>query len=125
MKSLLNLYTGDDWKLKQPVMTNGLDRAYGAGGRVAKKRKVLLTRASIQWYHRGRFSRYWQFDWDTNHWQKVRKSIKPSGIYDKARTYDPKTGEQLASLLGGKHGIADHIRMVNLPQFSELVDNKL
>ncbi|MFH0830723.1 MAG: hypothetical protein V1895_01530 [Parcubacteria group bacterium] len=125
MKSLLTLYTGDDWGLKQPVMTNGLDRAYAAWGRVMKKRKNLLTRASIQWYHQGRFTRYWQYDWDANYWHKVRKPLRPSGIYDKARTYNPKAGEHLAALLGRKHEIADSIRMVNLPQFSELVDNKL
>lgn len=125
MKSLLTLYTGDDWKLKQPVMTNGLDRSYAAWGRVARRRKFILTRASIQWYHGGKFTRYWQYDWHANHWVKFRKPIKPSGIYDKARTYDPTTGDVLLSLLGRKREIAEKILMVNLPQFSELVDNKL
>ncbi|MFO0704617.1 MAG: hypothetical protein U0517_01400 [Candidatus Andersenbacteria bacterium] len=125
MKSLLNLYTGDDWYRTQPLETNGLDRSYAAWGRVMRRRKVQLVRASIHWYHKGRFTKYWIYDLAGKRWEKVRKPITPNGIYDKGRTHDPETGEQLVSLLAKKREVAAHLRMINLPQFSELVDNKL
>ncbi|MDP2587322.1 MAG: hypothetical protein Q8P33_00920 [bacterium] len=125
MKTLLTLYTGDDWKLDQPVMSNGLDRSYQAWGRVAQRQKVQITRASMTWYRRGAFTKYWRYDQRADRWEKIKKTIKPDGIYDKARVHDRKTGQQLVYLLGLKREIGSAIPMVNIPQFSELVDNKL
>ena len=125
MKTLLTLYTGDDWKREQPVMSNGLDLSYRAWGKVAKKHNIELTRASMGWYRSGAFSKYWRYDGRSDSWQKVTKKITPDAIYDKARTYDKKTGNELTSLMGLKREIASSITMVNIPQFGELVDSKL
>lgn len=125
MKTLLTLYTGDDWKKSQPSMKNGLDKAYAAWSTVAKKHKAQLLRASMSWFKNGYFTKYWQYDGASHRWEKVTKRIRPTAIQDKARTHDKKTGLQLAELQNIKREIAKGIPMVNSPQFSELVDNKL
>src|SRR3990167_4585286 len=125
MKSLLSLYTGDDWPKSKPVLGPGLQRAYDIWHTLLAQRSVgLLCRASAAWYYRGRFTKYWRHNKDGS-WTKVKATLRPTIVYDKTRAYDSKTNALLQSVYRARHEMVRHSEVVNNPFFTDLLNNKL
>lgn len=123
-KTILILLSFNDWRREQPKLGGGLRKAYTVWDYVAKKHNVKLLRGTYDWFKKDRFIKYWEQE-KAHIWRKVNKSIKPDFIYDKAGTHDIKTGEKIPRKMALKHAISEVFPMVNLPEFTELVDNKL
>jgi hypothetical protein len=122
MKSILILYTGDDWEVEKPRHSDAQAFGYKTWGELCNESNIKLTRASIQWFKDGKFMKYWEFDGD---WIKVNEPILPTVVYDKSRNYDSETGVVLNDVIAKKKEINSIIPLLNTPEFSELLDNKL
>lgn len=77
-------YSGNDWHRKQPF-PDALQRAsYEAFSRLASEYGFRVIRTSVSWFSRGAFSRYWEYEEKSSSWKKVRATVKPALIFDKA-----------------------------------------
>jgi hypothetical protein len=122
-KSILILYTGDDWELDQPDYSTSQKIAYDLWGEIAAEQGIQLLRAAVTWFHEKEFSKYWQYS--SSGWQKVESVVTPTVIYDKSERYDKATGELRYDLVANKIQIDKCIPVLNSPDFSMLLDNKL
>lgn len=121
--TILSTYTGDDWSHARAQTGHYTEVEYRAWRDVARPLKVDLLRASVQWFKNGRFSKYWRQTADG--WEKVRRPIKPTLVYDRTRTFKKKSGAPLYFVKPLRQEIARHIPLYNTPEFSEIMDNKL
>ncbi len=124
-KSILVLYAGDDFGRKQPAHRAGLRNMYNHWQAIAKARGYDLLRASIQWFEDDHFFQYWRHVGNST-WEKVT-GVKylPSSIYDQAAYLDRKTGHFLPNVYPIKLKISKIVPLLNQPEFTILVDNKL
>lgn len=123
MKTILLLYSGDDWKLDRPFTSNKnyryIANNYEQWALYSKKRDIHVVRASLKWYNErtGKFSKHWHFDGE---WRKIRKAIKPDVVFDKTMTdYRIDTSPVLRGMI--KKGI----KVFNHPAFRDRFGNKL
>lgn len=124
MKSILIMYGREDWRNQQPLLTNDLNKNYNIWGQVAKRHKVELLRSCIYWFNGQKFIKYWRFNKE-NKWTKCKRSILPTIVYDKAKSYHNSTSRLNLERLEIKHQLIKVVSTVNIPQFSRLIDNKL
>lgn len=123
MQSILILYQGDDWKRSKPHHSDAQSFGYATWASQCKKKNIELYRATPDWFRNGRFFRSWKFT--ANGWEKVKKAVVPTVIYDKCSIYDQKTGAILPKVMIQKNKIETACRVVNDPEFSNLFDSKL
>ncbi len=123
-RTIFVIYTGDDWELKKPSTSPDLEHEYRTWQRVSKAFNVAFLRGSIQWFENGHFKKYWRM-LPEGGWEKVDKPIKPTVVHDRTRLLDRRSGKPFYYVKPMRHQIAEVLPMVNLPEFSELVDNKL
>jgi hypothetical protein len=120
-KSLLVLYSGDDWKHQQPVLSAHPEKTFEVWRRVSPGVEIL--RASIKWFRGRSFKQAWKRG--PRQWEKVRGDIRPTVVFDKTVTYDHLSGATLPEVYHKKKEIAELFQMVNVPELGELIDNKL
>ncbi len=123
-KSILILYTNDDFGRRQPLHRAGITNMYNRWHDIAKQRGYNLQRASIHWFREGHFFQYWQHA-GKGEWKKIVSKTVPSVIYDKTQFIHKKTGRFLPEVHPKKIEIGQIVPFVNQPEFSILVDNKL
>ncbi len=123
MKTILLLYSGDDWKKDRPFSSNAnyryIANNYEQWALYSKKKGVHIIRGSIKWYNErtGKFTKHWHFDGE---WRKVKKAIKPDVVFDKTMTdYRIDTSPVLRGMM--KKGI----KVFNHPAFRDRFGNKL
>lgn len=117
------MYTGDDWHRQHAQTGIYAEREYRAWHAVAKPLGIRLVRGSIQWCKNGRFIKYWRIT--DEGWEKVSRSIRPTLVYDRTRTFNKKTGAPLPYVEAMRSDVSEHLPVYNLPQFSDLMDNKI
>lgn len=125
MKSILILYSGDDWHLDEPEHKERFKRSYAFWGDLCANRDVKLLRAEINWFSDGSFVKYWNFNSQLKKWEKVEGSINPDVIYDKARIYNKTDGRLDPNLYNQKVLISSRYKFINPPEASLFLDNKL
>lgn len=125
MKSILILYSGDDWHLDQPEHKERFKRSYAFWGDLCISRDVRLLRAEINWFSEGIFNKYWSYNGLLKAWEKVEDPINPDVIYDKARIYDKVDGKLDPILYNQKVLISSRYKFINPPEASLFLDNKL
>jgi glutathione synthase/RimK-type ligase-like ATP-grasp enzyme len=123
MKTILLIYSGDDWKKERPFTSNAnyryIANNYEQWSLYSKKEHIQTVRASIKWYNEktGKFSKYWHYD---GAWKKIKKAIKPDIVFDKTMTnYRIDTSPILRGMM--KKGI----KVFNNPAFRDRFGNKL
>ena len=124
MRTFLNLVNGDDWHRPQPRMSPDHDEQYEMLGKVLRKKKIENLRASSKWFARGKFTKYWRMRADGS-WERVNRSLRPSIVYDRMRRFDSKTGDFSELPYSIKREIARAYPFYNVPDLTELLDNKL
>ena len=123
-KTLCTLYKRDDWDAIDPLPDPNWKLIYGVWLRIAKKNNFEIHRAALPWYKNGKITKSWRLT-PTGWFERNDKPFTPTVIYDRALTFDKKTGQPDELLLAKKNEIFRHIDMVNPPQFSQLLENKL
>lgn len=121
---MLNLSSGNDWHRPQPKLTPDHEEQYNALWHVLHKKKLELLRASYQWFKDGYFTHSWRMV-RPGEWEKHTGKIRPSFIYDRTVRFDWQTGDYLITPYNTKREIARHVPLYNMPDFTELIDNKL
>jgi glutathione synthase/RimK-type ligase-like ATP-grasp enzyme len=122
-RTLLVIYTGDDWHRRQPHAPS-TQRFYDFWAHELWKRGITVGRASITWWKSGRFQKYWLHSRE-GHWKKVTTAVTPYCVYDLAGTFNGKTGEPRWEHYQIKEEIARTTLFFNPPSFSRLIDDKL
>lgn len=117
------LITGSDWQRTQPEVTTYAP-VYQLWHPMLRRRGYDLLRGSVQWFNGRRFTKHWRRNQDGS-WEKVRRPLVPSVVYDLTHSHDRKTGDTLPFVYSGRSAISSHTRLVNAPEFSALFDNKL
>ncbi len=123
-RTVLSLYTGDDWARSKPTLGPGLQSAYDVWHVLLKRRGVGLTRASAAWYRQGYFTKHWRHNLDGS-WTKVTAKLRPTIVYDKTRAYDSKTNALLRDVFAARHDMMNYSEVVNNPYLTDLLNNKL
>lgn len=123
MKTLLILYSGDDWNLEQPSYSERQKVVYPKWSKYCEQREIKLIRANIDWFDGELFKKYWEYQ--NNKWVKVERNILPNAVYDKARNYDKSNGKIIPDVLSRKIDLSRLCIFINPPEFSFLMDNKL
>jgi len=121
--AILVLYAGGDWKRKIPNFPT-LAHAYAEWGYILRKQGMRLTRGSSEWFSNGAFQRYWELGKD-GVWKKVSGRLVPIAIEDRSRDHHPVTGEYIGETFLKKLEINKRVPMLNVPEFNDLVSNKL
>lgn len=124
MRAFVNLVSGNDWGRPQPKLTPDHAEQYDMLWRVLQKKKLACVRASNQWFSRGSFKRYWLLK-RPGEWIKVNRPLKPLLAYDRMRRFDSKTGDFDEKPYIIKRALARYVPVYNVPDFTELLDNKL
>lgn len=123
MPSILTLYYDDDWKNEEPIATAHLAGLYYVWSQIARKRGYTLTAASSQWFAKGSFTKYWRLRRDMT-WEKVRRPLRPRVCYDRSANFDLQ-GRIIDQVFTLQYAVRQAVPVVNVPEFSHLVDNKL
>jgi glutathione synthase/RimK-type ligase-like ATP-grasp enzyme len=126
MQSILILYNSDNWNAVQPSHSDAQKFGYDIWGYICMRKKVLLTRASLHWFNNttNAFDKHWEFQ--EGKWiKKENDKFKPDVIYDKSRNYDSATIEYLPDIFNKKIRISSCVPIVNNPDMTDLLDNKL
>ncbi|MDP2587323.1 MAG: hypothetical protein Q8P33_00925 [bacterium] len=100
------------------------DEQYEMLGKVLRKKKIENVRASSKWFSQGKFTKYWRMQADGS-WEQVNRSLRPSLVYDRMRRFDSKTGDFSELPYSIKREIARLYPFYNVPDLTELLDNKL
>jgi len=124
MKSFLTLYHRDDWHKENPVQNLDIRLMYAVWGSIAKQKKFEMYRASYDWFKDGYFTKAWRYNLRHGYWEKQIGKVRPSVLFDRAISFDKKTGEPDEEVHLNKVRLAQHIPMINQPEFTWLVDNK-
>ncbi|MFO0702932.1 MAG: hypothetical protein U0514_03695, partial [Candidatus Andersenbacteria bacterium] len=121
-RSLLILYTGDDWTKRQPS-EGTYSTVYRIWHTVCQQRGIELHRASLRWFDGRRFTKHWRLS-SGGAWDKVTHPLLPDVVYDLTRSYDRATGALLPLVHTQRLAISRVTEIVNRPAFADLVDNK-
>jgi len=124
MKSFLSLYGKPDWDVLDPTPYPDWKIMYAVLHEIGKRKGFEIFRAALPWYKDGKLTKAWYLN-PRGCWEHYNKPIKPTVIYDRAFSFNRKTGEPDEKILAEKNAIAKRIEMVNAPHFSQLLDNKL
>ena len=122
-KTILSIFTGDDWHAQEAQTGKYTEIEYRAWRDVAKPMGVQLLRASVRWFKRGRFVKYWRQTSDG--WEKSTRPVRPTLVYDRTRTFEKKTGRPIFFVKQLRQEISRALPLFNVPEFSEVMDNKL
>lgn len=125
MKSILILYTGDDWHLDQPEHKERFKRSYSYWGDLCASRDIKLVRSEINWFNGENFAKYWEYNPNTKAWEKISNNFNPDVVYDKARIYDKTNGHLESGLYNKKILVASKYKFINPPEASLFLDNKI
>ncbi len=123
-KALVVIYTGDDWEKPATQLPPGTQRGFEIWQKILKAKGYELGRASIKWFAEGAFRKYWHITSDGT-WEKVTDPLEPEYLYDKTRSYDRKTGQPIFDVFAIKQDLNEKIPMINSPEFTNLITNKL
>ena len=128
MKILTIMYKGKKGveTNRSPKWSESQKLGYITWGRIAFANNIKLTRVNVFDFNGKSFTNHWEFSPEKNTFIKVAKSnLKPDAIYDKCRNYDKDTGYKIPEIFNLKLRIAENFKILNQPEFSELMDNKL
>jgi len=123
VKTILTLYGSDDWHVDEPFENAGVVRMYEIWESIGKRKGFQIARASMEWFVNGAFTKYWHLS--NGKWRKVKRRLKPTVIYDRSLVYDRKTGRIIHTDYLKKQEITKFVPIVNVPDFTRLMDNKL
>lgn len=122
MKTFLVLISEDDWLNDQPVFDSSMIQSYEIMFSELNKRNILLYRADYRWFNGKIFTKGWKYI--DGKWVKREECITPDVIFDKTSPYI--NGELLnVDLLKQRVVIAHKYKMINPPEFTTLISNKL
>jgi glutathione synthase/RimK-type ligase-like ATP-grasp enzyme len=124
MKTLLIQYNYEDWDKIAADVSEHSNRYYMIWNHLLRQRGIQMVRASMLWYQNMQFDKYWLVN-KYGVWEKVDKPIRPTWIYDRTRSHELGTGDISPRIYLKRHEINKHYPMVNLPEFTNLFDNKL
>lgn len=118
-KTIVVIYSGDDWKEKQPSMSDDSRHAFEYWHTHGLGHGVAVYRACIKWYNEEKhhFTKTWCFR--DGAWKKVKGPIVPDMVYDKVASKHDYALHEL------KLRMAKHTKMFNHPDFRILCGNKL
>lgn len=122
MKTFLVLISEDDWLNDQPDFDSSMVQSYEIMFSELNKRDILLYRADYRWFNGELFTKGWKYI--DGKWVKREGYIAPDVIFDKTSPYI--NGELLnVDLLKQRVVIAHKYKMINPPEFTTLISNKL
>lgn len=122
MKIFLVLISENDWERDQPDFDSSMIQSYEILSSELSKRDILLYRADYRWFNGELFTKGWKYI--DGKWTKLEENIAPDVIFDKTSPYI--NGEQLnVDLLKQRVVIAHKYKMINPPEFTTLISNKL
>jgi len=123
-KSILVLYGGDDWNDEQPNFADSQIRPYQLWGELCLEQGIRFLRGAIDWFEDGTFTKYWEYT--SKGWQKRSEPLLPHVVYDKCRNFAQYTPHNPCyDRVEQKKRIAHRTSVLNYPEFSEIIDNKL
>lgn len=120
--TIFALYTGDDWNEDQPYFTPSGQNTYRVWHQVAQEFDVELLQGSLYWFKNGRFTKYWRYEGERG-WKKINRSVKPTIVFDKSNFIVQE--KYAPDVHAAKKEIFRHLPMLNIPEFTFLIDNKL
>jgi hypothetical protein len=123
-RSIVAVYSDSDWHQAQTAQSPLMKQRYGIWGEVCRGKKVDLLRASVTWFHNGHFKQYWRYAGEGT-WEKVRRPVQPTAGFDVLEQFDKKTGDLLPEYYPNASKVAKYVPLVNIPEFTMLVGNKL
>ncbi len=122
--TILILYGGDDWNYDTPNFSEGQKFAYNLWGDICESLNISLLRGSIQWFKEGEFQRFWEYT--SYGWRKREDTFSPTVIYDKCPDFSHYTPSHPDySRLEQKKHLATYIPILNYPEMTEILKNKL
>lgn len=122
MKIFLVLISENDWDQDNLDLDSSLNQSYEIMNSELEKRDMLLYRADYRWFNGEFFVKGWKYT--GGKWTKVEENICPTVIFDKTSPYI--NGEMInVDLLKDRILIAHKFLMVNPPEFTALISNKL
>jgi glutathione synthase/RimK-type ligase-like ATP-grasp enzyme len=122
-KILTILYSEDDWESENPLFKKSNSIFYEYLANSCNNKNIRLTRANVDWYKSGKFTKYWELR--NNIWVKVSAELKPNCVFDKSSSYnsngdvDYKTIHQLKMIEQNAN------IFINSVDSTVLLDNKL
>ncbi|HAI74025.1 MAG TPA: hypothetical protein DCS28_03430 [Candidatus Moranbacteria bacterium] len=120
MKSLVIIYSEDDWNKKTVLENNPHTRQTIENlCKYSIKHGITLYRANIEWYNSDKniFKKAWGFK--NKQWAKINSFIKPDFILDKL------SGKQDYKMFDNKITLSKKTVMLNNPLFRTMLGNKL
>ncbi len=124
-KSVLVLFTSDNWKKEWPKETKGASKAKYIWSKILRKRNYDLLNASLWWFKEGSFFKYRRHLEGSAGWEDVVGSVLPNVVFDQSRGFHLDTHRWRLDIWRQKLRIRAATRLINLPEFSNLIDNKL
>jgi hypothetical protein len=123
-RSILIVYDKNDWHLDNAQYGALHQQRYRIWGEICRKKKIDFLRSSLQWFNKGTFKKHWRFMGGTV-WEKVRKSVRPTVVWDGLPSNDLKTGVAVPDFYWKATKVSRYLPMVNIPELTILLDNKL